>query len=46
MKGGKMQASYNLVAWQWDEENDPKNFPVWITDVVHDQPMPPLVLYA
>ena len=40
-----MAASYDLVAWQWDEENDVKNFPVWITDVVHDQPMPPLVLY-
>ena len=40
-----MQASYDLVAWQWDEENDPKNFAVWVTDVVHDQPMPPLVLY-
>jgi pyruvate,water dikinase len=41
-----VEASYDLVAWQWDEDNDPKNFPVWITDVVHDQPMPPLVLYA
>jgi len=45
-EGGKMQASYDLIAWQWDEENDLKNFPVWVTDVVHDQPQPPLMLYA
>lgn len=41
-----MQASYDLTAWQWDEENDLKNFAVWVTDIVHDQPMPPLVLYT
>jgi phosphohistidine swiveling domain-containing protein len=41
-----MQACYDLIAWQWDEDNDPKNFAVWVTDVVHDQPMPPLSLYA
>jgi phosphohistidine swiveling domain-containing protein len=40
-----MAASYDLIAWQWDEENDLKNFAVWVSDIVHDQPMPPLVLY-
>lgn len=40
-----MPASYDLTAWQWDEKNDLKNFPVWVSDIVHDQPMPPLALY-
>ena len=40
-----MAASYDLNVWEWDEENDLKNFAVWVSDIVHDQPMPPLVLY-
>ena len=41
-----MEPSYDLIAWQWDEKRDLKNFAVWITDVVHDQPQTPLALYG
>jgi len=44
MEGGEMPTSYDIPGLEWDEENDLKNFRVWIVDFVHGQPFTPLML--